>query len=196
MNAYILIGGRSTRMGTEKASIDLAGRTILDRVASIAAEAFDAVFAVQRSSGEDAFAVPTIREPEHDGTAPVWGVRTALEHAGSKCFVLAVDYPLLTAGLLSHLRDRFAAAPSRMLVPMWNDRAQTLCAGYDAALLPLLRTRMEGGRFDLRGLVDEAGAIVIPEAELRARFTGEPLMNVNTPEELAAARRQFDETRC
>jgi molybdenum cofactor guanylyltransferase len=192
MNAYILIGGRSTRMGAEKASIDLGGRTILDRVASIAAEAFDAVFAVQRGGGDDAVIVPTIREPEHDGTAPVWGVRTALEHARSKCFVLAVDYPLLTAGLLSHLRDRFTASPARMLVPMWNDRAQTLCAGYDASLIPLLRSRMDAGRFDLRGLVDEAEAIVIPEVELRSRFRGEPLMNVNTPEELAAAREQLD----
>ena len=48
--------------------------------------------------------------------------------------------------------------------------------------------RIAAGRFDLRGLNEQA---MIPEAELRRRFEGEPLMNVNTPEELAQAERWY-----
>ena len=40
---------------------------------------------------------------------------------------------------------------------------------------------------NLRGLTDDID--VIEEDELRARFSGEPLMNVNTPEELEEAER-------
>ena len=66
-----------------------------------------------------------------------------------------------------------------------------LCASYDAALAERIEERLGEGRLDLRGLIDEAGAAMIPEAELRSRFPGEPLMNVNTPQELAEAERIY-----
>ena len=74
-----------------------------------------------------------------------------------------------------------------MLVPMWRERAQMLCAGYSSPVLPIIRSRIQGSRFDLRGLIDESGAEIVSEEELRARFDGEPLMNVNTPAELEEA---------
>ena len=74
-----------------------------------------------------------------------------------------------------------------MLVPMWRERAQMLCAGYSSQVLPIIHERIRHGRFDLRGLIEEAGAGIVSEKELRARFDGEPLMNVNTPAELEEA---------
>jgi molybdopterin-guanine dinucleotide biosynthesis protein A len=62
-----------------------------------------------------------------------------------------------------------------------------LCAGYSPALLPLIDERIAGGRFELRGLA--ADAEIIEEETLRSTFPGEPLMNVNTPEELELAAR-------
>ncbi len=188
MNAYILIGGRSTRMGKPKPSIDLGGVSILERVAVTAGAVFHAVYAVQTLDGDAAMVVPTIREEVHKGTAPVWGVRAALRHARGRCFVIAVDYPLLTVELLSYLSQQFSASAARMLVPVWNGRAQTLCAGYDSQLLPAIDHRIEEGRLDLRGLIDDAPAVLLEEELLRGRFSGEPLLNVNTPEDLERAR--------
>ena len=88
MNAYILIGGRSTRMGKPKPSIDLGGVSILERVAVTAGAVFHAVYAVQTLDGDAAMVVPTIREEVHEGTAPVWGVRAALRHVSSGFRVL------------------------------------------------------------------------------------------------------------
>jgi molybdopterin-guanine dinucleotide biosynthesis protein A len=64
---------------------------------------------------------------------------------------------------------------------MWQGRPQPLCAVWDAVLLPLVEQRIAEGRFDLHGLPETA---MIDEAELRRRFGGDPLRNVNTPEEL------------
>ncbi len=176
-------------MGTPKPSIDLGGMSILERVAGTARSAFHAVYAVQTADGDAAMVVPTIREEVHEGTAPVWGVRAALRHAaGERCFVIAVDYPLLTVELLVFLCRQFTESAARMLVPVWNGRAQTLCAGYDGRLLLDIDRRIAEGRLDLRGLIDEAPAVVLPEELLRARFGGEPLLNVNTPAELERAR--------
>ena len=60
-----------------------------------------------------------------------------------------------------------------------------LCAGYSYDVEPLVAAAIAARRYDLRGLA--RGAEIVEEDELRARFGGEPLLNVNTPEELEDA---------
>jgi len=161
MNCYVLAGGRSRRMGRSKREL------FLDRVAAAARGAFDEVIVVDREF-----------EGEHEGEGPVFGIRAALQHARQgRCFILAVDYPLITTEVLAFLRDRTG-------VPVWRGYPQPLCAVYDTSLLPLVERRIANAQFDLRGLIAEAHAEIIEESELRTRFAGEPLLNVNTPHDL------------
>ena len=187
MNAYLLAGGRSRRMGRSKLDLPFGGSTFGAIVAEAARPVFGRVVAVQRNGGAAMRGVDTIFESEHPDAAPIFGVSRALEHARGKCFIIAIDYPLVTAPLLRFLRDEFAESDAPMLVPMWRGRAQMLCAGYSSDLLPMVVARIEDGRFDLRGLIEQAAATIISEDTLRARFEGEPLMNVNTPAELEEA---------
>jgi molybdopterin-guanine dinucleotide biosynthesis protein A len=187
MNCYLLVGGSSRRMGQSKADMQFAGSTFLSRVAEAARGAFDKVIAVQRSDGEPASAVETIFETPHADQAPIFGLARALQHARGKCFVLAVDYPLITTEILRFLSERFTRSHAPLLAPRWNGKLQMLCGGYAPVLVTLIDERIAAGRFELRGLT--ADAEIIEEEELRSRFPGEPLMNVNTPEELAMAAR-------
>ena len=166
MNAYILIGGRSRRMGSSKTEL------FLHRVVAAATLVFDQVLAVQRFAGPSAN-IQTIYEDEHEGEGAIFGVARALRDADDRAFILAVDYPFITSDVLRFLRDDGR-------VPMWDGRAQPLCAVWETSALPIIEERIARGTFDLHGLIDRE---MIPESELRARFEGEPLRNVNTPEE-------------
>jgi len=176
MNCYVLAGGRSRRLGRSKPEL------FLDRVTAAARPAFDDVFIVLGPErGADVPSAHLLFEAPHEHAGPIFGVERALQHADADCFILAVDYPLITTEVLQFLRDRFA-------VPVWRGKPQTLCAAYSIALLPLIRSRIAAGRRDLRGLIEEAGTAIIEESELRARFAGQPLLNVNTPEDLEEAK--------
>ncbi len=148
----------------------------LERIIAASSPVFEEIVAVQRSGGQAADIRTIFEEPhEHDGA--IFGVARALrdvqERGHINGFVLAVDYPMITTEVLRHLRDRGS-------VPIWDGRPQTLCAVWDVRALPRIEERIARGQFDLHGLVDRE---MIPEDELRARFDGEPLRNVNTPEE-------------
>lgn len=153
-------------MGTSKAEL------FLDRVATAAIPVFDAVIAVQRYGGEAA-SIPTIYEKPHEQEGAIFGLSRALQDANGRAFILAVDYPFITADVLRFLREDGR-------VPVWDGRPQPLCTVWDVETLPRIAERIARGAFDLHGLIDRE---MIPEAELRARFPGEPLRNVNTPEE-------------
>ena len=130
-----------------------------DRVAAAARPVFDDVIELDREEGE---------------RAPIFGVVRALRDCAERAFILAVDYPLITSDVLRFLRDDGRVA-------MWNGEPQLLCTVWPKSLLPELERRIADDRLDLRGLVERD---MIPESELRQRFAGEPLKNVNTPEEL------------
>jgi molybdopterin-guanine dinucleotide biosynthesis protein A len=187
MNCYVLVGGRSSRMGRSKLDLPFAGSTFLERVIAASRPIFDDVIAVQRNGGSPIDSLPTIFEPAHDEAAPVLGVMRALQDTDGICFVLAIDYPLLTKDVLRYLSDRVEKSNAPLVVPRWNDKLQLLCGGYSRLLLPRIEERVAEGRLDLRGLADQAE--IVEENELRTRFAGEPLMNVNTPEELQEAAR-------
>jgi len=171
MNAYILIGGRSRRMGVSKTEL------FLERIIAAASPVFEEVVAVQRPGGQ-AVAIHTIFEEPHEHDGAIFGVARALRDVSDQAFVLAVDYPMITAEVLRHVRDRGG-------VPIWDGRPQSLCAVWDMRTLPRIEERIARGQFDLHSLVDRE---MIPESELRARFPGEPLRNVNTLEEWEALR--------
>jgi len=189
-------------MGESKAAL------FLERVVDAARGAFEDVIAVDRPAvilsreddegppdssasraiGRGSFAVSaaqddrtlrTIFEEPHEQEGAIFGVVRALRDARGKAFLLAVDYPLITTNILQYLRDREG-------MPEWNGRPQPLCAVWDATWLPRIEERIARGALDLRGAAETE---IIPEPELRARFSGEPLLNVNTPEEWERAQR-------
>lgn len=174
MNGYVLVGGRSTRMGVSKATL------FLDRVVAAARPVFDGVIAVERFGGSPS-SIETIYESEHEDEAPIFGVQRALEHAQAKCFILAVDYPLITTELLRVWSERFAASPAPMLVPRGGGHRHVLCAGYSPRLLPLITAHIARRQYDLQSIAADAEVV---------EHDGPELLNVNDPEELQRYERQ------
>ena len=59
---------------------------------------------MQRASGEKPEGLHPIFEAAHEETAPIFGVQRALQDSGSDCFILAVDYPLVTSEVLRYIQ--------------------------------------------------------------------------------------------
>ena len=188
MNGYLLVGGQSTRMGRPKAELSLAGLTFLERTIAACHKVFDETVAVQRFREHAVSGLRTIFESEHEGRAPIFGVLRALEDSGSRAWILAIDYPLMTSEALAYFVQSFERSEAECWVPEWDRRLQMLCAGYSDALLPRMRKAIAGGELSLARSVDGAEVVMVSEQELRVRLAGEPLLNVNDRADYERAR--------
>jgi molybdenum cofactor guanylyltransferase len=194
VSAFILAGGKSRRMGTDKAFVVLKGRTLLDWTLALArAVGSDVriVCAEDRGEVEKFQAFAPVVEDVFQGRGPLGGIHAALEASTAELNVmLAVDAPLVTRGLLEFLISRARSSQAMVTVPRVGGGWQPLCAVYRREFAEVAEAALRAGRNKIDALFDPGRTLAIEEAELTKRgFSAEMFRNLNTPEELAGAGR-------
>jgi molybdenum cofactor guanylyltransferase len=175
----VLTGGRSTRMGRDKALIEVDGVSLAAR-AAIALRAAGATAVVAVGGDLDALkALGLDARPDlYPGEGPLGAILTAFDAAPTDLVVvLACDLPLIDAAtvdyLLAAIGDRAAAVPV-------TDRAHPLCAVYRASrCATLLGQAFTAGERAVRRAIEalDVGQVDLPDAHV--------LRNVNRPGDLS-----------
>jgi molybdopterin-guanine dinucleotide biosynthesis protein A len=175
---YVLAGGRSSRMGTDKALLTLGGTTLLERSAAAVRNAVGSVVVVGDPRRYGRFGFPVI-EDLYPGTGPLGGIHAALQHAAKEwSLVVACDMPGLDAVWLRRLVEETAGrADADAMLPESGGRQQPLCAVYRRSCLPAFQGALEGGRYKMLDALAGLRVVRIEMGE-EARFR-----NVNTPED-------------
>lgn len=158
--AVVLAGGRSTRMGCDKAGLPHpAGCSLLERqITLIDALSPAEKFLSLRDDQPDSPARPSDWRITRDtGEAgPLGGIVAALEACTApRLLVLAVDLPAMDAPTL---RNLLAFPSPGGVVPRGDEGYEPLAAVYSRAWLPAAATAMAAGRFALQRLLDDAVA--------------------------------------
>jgi molybdenum cofactor guanylyltransferase len=184
---FILAGGKSTRMGTDKAFVALDGQTLLKRALESARSVSADVTIVGDAAKFRAFA-PVIEDIYRD-CGPLGGIHAALRATRAELnLMLAVDSPFVTPALLEFLAGRAESSDAVVTVTRVDGRLQPLCAVYRREFADVAENALRAGRFKIGALFDPRTALVIEESELEAAgFTVAMFRNLNTPGELAGA---------
>ncbi|HEV2237538.1 MAG TPA: molybdenum cofactor guanylyltransferase [Ktedonobacterales bacterium] len=184
----VLAGGASRRMGHDKAALMLGGRPLLAWVVEVLRAAFAEVAVI--GPLERAALVPgvSIVRDEYPGQGPLGGIATALAHSGGgRIFVAACDMPFLDPALVRYLAE--LAPEAAAVVPRSVRGIEPLCGCYGPACLPVARALLARGELALLGLLGALPTRIVAPAEWQVYDrSGRSLLNVNTPEDWAAAR--------
>ncbi|HEY0080011.1 MAG TPA: molybdenum cofactor guanylyltransferase [Pyrinomonadaceae bacterium] len=198
IEGFILAGGASSRMGTDKARLPLDGRSLVERVAGALSRVVGRVSVVSSKADAGAWGLPVVADI-HEGCGALGGIHAALAHAeASWAAIVSCDLPFVTGELFARLKalreteeaggDAFDA-----VAPLQPDgRAQPLCALY--ARRPALEEAerlLRSGELRPRVLLARLRTRWVEPAEL-ADLPNAALffLNVNTPEDYADALRR------
>lgn len=130
--AFILAGGESSRMGTNKALLELGGVPLIVRTARLVESASGTKPTIVGSP--EIYARLRLRAIRDDwpNAGPLGGVATALRASESKWnLIVACDLPYLTKPWLEHLIRRAECSNADVVLPVSDAGAEPLCAMYN-----------------------------------------------------------------
>jgi molybdenum cofactor guanylyltransferase len=188
--AFILAGGKSSRMGENKAQLKLHGKTLLE----IAVEKAREVVADVSVVGPRASFGPDAIEDIFPGCGPLGGIHAALANSHSDLnLILAVDTPFVETRFLRFLLEQAQAACAIATIARTNDGFQPLCSVYHTSFGREAEKALKERRYKIDALFPLVKARIIDQAELR-RFAFDPAMfqNLNTRAEYERAKTRPD----
>ncbi len=154
LSAVILAGGESSRMGQDKAWLELEGQPLITRALNTGRESgITEIFISGRAGGDySALRCPVLFDRE-SGLGPLSGIERALDatHA-SLMLVLAVDLPRMTAGCLQRLVMR--CDPLTGVIPKLGGRLEPLAAFYPKRCHLIARDCLLNGRLAARDFAE------------------------------------------
>ncbi|MFN7925522.1 MAG: molybdenum cofactor guanylyltransferase [Bryobacteraceae bacterium] len=174
---FVLAGGRSSRMGRDKALLDAGGRTLLERVAAAVREAAGSVTVIAPPERYRHLGLPIIADAR-PGEGPLAGIEAALDASEAEWnLIVACDMPNLEPEVLGRLLE-FACASAADCVAGLSERGpEPLLAAYHRRALPAVRAALDAGERRVTSALD-ALQVVYFEIDNHAITA-----NVNTPAE-------------
>ncbi len=186
----VLAGGKSSRMGTDKAFLDFHGQTLLERALAVMGAVCDQVMIVGDRAKFAEYDSPKYGAVVADifpGCGPLGGIHAALAHSSAELnLMLAVDMPFVSAELLLFL---WAAAEGEgnhaiVTVPRTGRGLQPLCAVYRRDFAAAAERALRAEKYKIDAAFSGVPLRVIEESELvEAGFSEQNFFNVNTPED-------------
>ena len=199
--AYVLAGGASSRMGTDKASLRLGNLTLVEHALQLLRSVRLEAFIV--GSRDDLSAYGEVVPDLRPGCGPLSGIEAGLQHAArrgkAKALFLPVDLPLLPTAFLRQMIDRACLTDALATVPRFLGHEQPLCAIYDCALLPAISLAIDTGDYKVMRVIRQATAASLDcfdvETTLAAggdhsgwpAATHRMFLNCNTPKDFHSA---------
>jgi molybdopterin-guanine dinucleotide biosynthesis protein A len=188
LTGFVLAGGKSTRMGRDKAALSFNGRTLLERALSTMRKVTGDVYILGSPELYQtcAPAIPDI----FPGCGPLSGIHAALTRTKTEFnVIIGVDTPFFSDELLRYVAERAIASRAVVTAPQVNARPQPLCAVYSRAFLPVAERGLQAGEYKVASLFPDEGTLLISQRELeQLAFTAQMFQNLNTPEDLERAR--------
>lgn len=191
--AIILCGGKSSRMGQDKARLPFGPECMLQRVVRLISEVVPASNIVVVAAAQQTLPfLPTevrIAHDEHQDRGPLEGLAAGLRCLGGEVdavYVTSCDVPLLVPAFVTQMFAELGDYD--IAVPHDQERPHPLSAAYRCTVLPQIERLLRQDQLQVRLLFDAVHTRSVATEELR---TVDPrlstLLNLNHPEDYQTA---------
>lgn len=181
----VLAGGKSRRMGRDKALLDRGGRSQLAFVVELLGNSVDRVFVSTRADQKGETERRQFEQivDRYDGVGPVAGILSAMdEHPDVDWLVVACDLPNIDARTVLYLLDhRTTRKPFVAYASSYDGLPEPLCAVYGQGSEAVVREFVKEGVHCPRKILIRSETLLLDQPDPNS------LDNVNTPDDLAGS---------
>ena len=184
VTGLILLGGKSSRYGSNKALVEIEGVRLVDRVAGVMKSIFHRVILLTNTPEEYTYLRLPMVEDLIMGLGPMGGIYTGLMTMSDETgFLVACDMPFLSGKLIRHMvevRDDFDT-----VVPRMDWMLEPLHALYSKKCIPVIREAIEERQYQIAKCFARMRVRYMDEEEIRLWDQDlRSLFNINKPQDL------------
>lgn len=177
---FVLAGGLSSRMGREKALLELDGETLLERNLRSLAEVCREVAIAGGSADLARFG--RLIPDERIGEGPLSGIVAALEASAIAWNLFCpVDVPFVPPQAWVRLLESALARAADVVVARVCGQVQPLCGVYHRRVAPALRAQLDAGQRKVTAAIESAGTVFWVDFDQPGAENW--FHNLNTPED-------------
>ncbi len=182
ITGIILAGGKSTRMGTDKALLEINGETLLSHAVKLCRSVCTQVLISSNSIDHEIEGIKRIPD-EIKECGPMGGIYSCLKHAENKwSFVISVDAAFVTPEFVSFLVSR-ANNKYDAVVPVHKKGKEPLIALYNKSTLPFFKKNLEAGNYKMHFLLENLKTNFV-DSNQWVEQNPHLFHNINSPEDL------------
>jgi molybdopterin-guanine dinucleotide biosynthesis protein A len=190
MVSIILAGGKSSRLGRNKALQIIGGKTLIqwvvDRLATLSTEIIIATARGEPIPCSSTARIRTVADT-HPGRGPLAGIYSGLvASSGSRAIVVGCDTPFLSVSLLQYMSQ--ICSTCGLVIPRIEGKVEPLCAVYSKDCVAPIGQLLKQNELKIIELFRMVTVRYIEEDEID-RFDPEHLsfFNINSPADLDRA---------
>ncbi len=179
--AFVLCGGKSSRMGTDKGLALYRGKEMVCHVIDVLQPLFSEVVLIANNPAYTKFGLPVF----HDlisGTGPMGGIYTGLINSDTPWnFFIACDMPFITDRVIGKLQNETDVGDA--IVALHNNLQEPLCTFYNKSCISFIEKQMAVNNFKLQDLIS---ILRVKNVDVSGTFLPgqDPFRNINTLDEL------------
>ncbi|HSI70180.1 MAG TPA: molybdenum cofactor guanylyltransferase [Gillisia sp.] len=190
VEAFILAGGKSSRMGRDKGLVLLDGRPMVSYVLKALSNIDISINIIAHDSEYEKFGVPVYSDIIAE-KGPLGGLLTAFSNTKANAVLLiSCDMPLVTSEAIQQLLD--LAEMDRIIAATVEGRINPLFAIYPVTLKEEVKKRIQDGNLKMTDFILENKHTLVPSI---SRKMPDIFRNINTPEELKMTEEKWKDLR-
>lgn len=176
----VLAGGKSTRMGENKALLEIEGKRFIDRICTELGNFSEVLISAAHPGDYAELGLPIVAD-EHADIGPIEGIYQVLLHAKEEyVFICGADMPFISRELVEYMAE-FISSDYDCYCMVDEDHIHPLCAIYSRKMLDVIRGQIERGQYRLLHVLN---AVRTKYIRLESTcFDKRVIRNVNTREE-------------
>ena len=187
LSAFILAGGKSSRMGSNKAFLSLGGKMLIEHALRRLKPLDCDVFIVGPKADFNPFG--RVLEDKFVDAGPLAGIHRALERSESSFIVItAIDTPLVTTEFLQSLVVVAKTDPAEAVIAHTASGYQPLCGVYRKEFLPAVESALNAGE-------RKVDRVIFARPHRIVEADDSMFLNVNTPAEFAEAEKIYKQAK-